>query len=383
MTNDSRDATSNPSVPFRADPEGTGDTRPAWLEDLLASIEPASPSHRAAAATRHGQLTKPAGSLGRLEDLGVQLAAIQRRERPRAERARVVIFAADHGVARDEGVSAFPCEVTGQMVANFAAGGAAVNALASSAGAELEVLDLGVAHPILTPEVRDRVRRFSLMAGTENFRRSPAMSRPQLEMALRIGIEAARRCAEDGIEVAAVGEMGIGNTSAASALTACLTGEAVADVTGPGTGLEDAGLRRKIAVLEDAIALHRGRELPPLELLRCLGGLEIAGLVGFFLGVAATRTICVNDGFICTAALAVAARVCPSVGDYVVAAHRSAEPGHRILLAALGLEPLLSLDMRLGEGSGAALALPLVRAAARVLDEMHTFADAGVSERDA
>ncbi|MBM4420189.1 MAG: nicotinate-nucleotide--dimethylbenzimidazole phosphoribosyltransferase, partial [Chloroflexi bacterium] len=311
---------------------------------------------------RQDRLTKPRGSLGRLEDLAVALAGM-RGEVPRSlPRRAVVVMAADHGVAA-EGVSAYPASVTAQMVANFASGGAAINVLARVAGARLRVVDMGVG------------------TGTANMRRAPALSREAAERALLRGAAVLDEEADAGLDLVATGEMGIANTTAASAIAAALTGMPVAEVVGRGSGIDGAGLARKVAVIEDALRLHRPGPGDPLGVLTAVGGLEIAGLAGLVLRAAGRRIPVVLDGFISGAAAAVADALAPACRPYLIAAHRSAEPGHQALLARLGLSPLLDLGLRLGEGSGAALGLPLVEAAARIHHEMATFGEAGVDEQ--
>jgi nicotinate-nucleotide--dimethylbenzimidazole phosphoribosyltransferase len=311
--------------------------------------------------------TKPRGSLGRLEELGCRLAAI-RGFVPRTLDAVIVVAAGDHGVAR-EGVSAYPQEVTAQMVANFAAGGAAVNVLARQAGARLIVVDAGIALPF----EHESVRSARLGAGTANLAEGPAMTAEQV----RCGLEAGAALA-DGLrdaDVVALGDMGIGNTTSASALTAALLGVDAARVCGRGTGLDDAGVARKVETVRRALDVNRGND--PLT---ALGGFEIVFLAGLTLGCAANGTAVLLDGFITSAAALAATRIDPAVLDVLIASHRSPEPGHALVLEALGLEPLLDLDLRLGEGSGAALALPLLRASIAILEEMATFDDAGVTD---
>ena len=311
--------------------------------------------------------TKPRGSLGRLEELGCRLAAI-RGFVPRKLDAVIVVAAADHGVAR-EGVSAYPQEVTAQMVANFAAGGAAVNVLARQAGARLIVVDAGIAVPF----EHESVRSVRLGAGTANLAEGPAMTAEQV----RRGLEAGAALADElrGVDVVALGDMGIGNTTSASALTAALLGVDAARVCGRGTGLDDAGVARKVETVRRALDVNSGED--PLT---TLGGFELVFLAGLTLGCAANGTAVLLDGFITSAAALAASRIDPGVLEVLIASHRSPEPGHALVLEALGLEPLLDLELRLGEGSGAALALPLLRASVAILEEMATFDDAGVTD---
>jgi nicotinate-nucleotide--dimethylbenzimidazole phosphoribosyltransferase len=320
--------------------------------------------------------TKPRGSLGRLEELACRLAAVYRSGLPPLPRPVVVVMAADHGVA-DEGVSAYPAEVTSQMVRNFAAGGAAICVLARQAGAVLRVVDLGTRGPSTNfPGVLDR----RLGPGTANFTRGPAMSREQAALALEVGILLSNELAAEGFGLLGVGDMGIGNTTASSALTAALLRLPAAEVTGRGTGIDEAGRRRKVDAIERALQVNRPDPADPLSVLAQLGGFEIAGLAGLMLGAAARRIPVVLDGFITGAAALVAVRLCPGVRNYLIAAHRSVEPGHRAILADLGLRPLLDLDMRLGEGTGAVLAMHLAEASLRLLREMATFRSAGVTD---
>jgi nicotinate-nucleotide--dimethylbenzimidazole phosphoribosyltransferase len=311
--------------------------------------------------------TKPRGSLGRLEDLGCRIAEI-RGFGPAKLDAVIVVAAGDHGVAR-AGVSAYPQEVTVQMVANFAAGGAAINVLSRAAGARLIVVDAGVA----TPFEHEQVRSVRIGPGTANMLEAPAMTDDEVRRALAAGSALADELGD--VDVVALGEMGIGNTTSASALTAALLGVDAALVSGRGTGLDDEGVARKIDAVRRAVELHAERD--PLT---ALGGFEIAFLAGLASGCARRRIVVLLDGFITSAAALAAVHRDPSVRDVLIASHRSSEPGHAVVLEALGLEPLLELDLRLGEGSGAALALPLLRASVAILAEMATFADAGVTD---
>ncbi|GIW13185.1 MAG: nicotinate-nucleotide--dimethylbenzimidazole phosphoribosyltransferase [Tepidiforma sp.] len=329
-----------------------------------------------AAAERLDRLTKPQGSLGRLEELAIRLAGMTGNARCRFERRTVVVMAADHGVT-EEAVSAYPPEVTVQMVANFVAGGAGINVLARRAGAQVVVVDMGVRGPAAASGVLDR----RLGSGTRNMLREPAMTRAQAEAAIATGRELAGQLAAGGTELLLTGEMGIGNTTAASAVTAALTGRPPAEVTGRGTGLDDAALAHKVSVVERALALHRPEPGDPVGVLAAVGGFELGGLAGLVIGAAERRIPVVLDGFITGAAALLAAALAPSCRAYLIASHRSVEPGHGAILAVLGLEPLLDLGLRLGEGTGAALALQLIDAALAVRDEMATFDEAGVSER--
>ncbi len=332
----------------------------------------------AAARARQAVLTKPAGSLGRLETLSIQLAGISGRLDPPLTHRVVFTLAADHGVSR-EGVSAYPREVTAQMVANFLAGGAAINVLAEQMGARVVVADLGVdadleAHPDLADR---KVRR-----GTSSITAGPAMTREEALVAIGHGRQLVARELEKGLDVALTGDMGIGNTTPSAALVCALTGLDPDEVAGRGTGVDDAGLERKRAAIRTALTVNNERLEDPIEALAALGGFEIAGLVGVILEAAANRRPVVVDGFISGAAALAAAAIAPGITGYLIASHRSQELGHRRVLEHLGLEPLLDLQLRLGEGTGAVLALPLLEAAVNTLNRMATFAEAGVSDRD-
>jgi nicotinate-nucleotide--dimethylbenzimidazole phosphoribosyltransferase len=315
--------------------------------------------------------TKPLGALGRIEALAAQIARVQGSLTPRMERGRLILFAADHGIAA-EGVSAYPAEVTRQMVLNFLAGGAAANVFARQAGLPVAVVDCGVAG---APIGDARLISRRIGPGTANARQGPAMTLAQCEAALALGRELAQ---EGEFDALCLGEMGIGNTSAAALLAAKITGAPVAGFIGRGTGLDDDGLARKRAILEAAAARTAPR-LAPAEVLAEYGGFEIAAMAGAMLGAGQARRLVLVDGFIAGAAALVALGLEPAIRDSLVFAHRSAEQGHAALLAALGAEPLLDLGLRLGEGSGALLAWPLLRAAAAMLNEMASFESAAVS----
>jgi nicotinate-nucleotide--dimethylbenzimidazole phosphoribosyltransferase len=319
--------------------------------------------------------TKPRRSLGRLEELACRIVAMRGEGADHRLDAVVVVAAGDHGVARER-VSAYAQEVTRQMLLNFADGGAAISVLARQAGARLVVVDAGAVEPVDDP----RIRQVRIGPGTANFAEGPAMSRGQALAAVEAGIEIAHELAAEGIGAVCLGEMGIGNTTAASALCAALLPADPAAVCGRGTGIDDEGLRRKVEVVRRALAVNSPDPDDPLACLAAFGGFEIALLAGVALGGAAERLVVVLDGFIVGSAALVACRLAPLLREHVVAAHVSAEPAHRLVLDALGLRPLLDLDLRLGEGTGAALALPLLRASLAVLDEMATFGEAGVSD---
>ncbi|MDQ6672627.1 MAG: nicotinate-nucleotide--dimethylbenzimidazole phosphoribosyltransferase [Chloroflexota bacterium] len=347
------------------------------LVECMARVEPLDEATMCATRSRLDRLTKPPGSLGRLERLAVQIAGITRLPRPHLNSPVVVVMAADHGVV-SEGVSAYPAAVTAQMVHNFAGGGAAINVLARQAAARVVVVDVGVAAslPAQLPIVHRKLAR-----GTANLAHGAAMTRAQMLAAIDIGLDLAvlETDVDHRADVICLGEMGIGNTTAASAMLAAITGLAVAEVTGRGTGIDDATWNRKVAVIERALRVNQPNRLDPLDVLARLGGLEIAALVGLTLGAAARRVPILVDGFIATVAALVAAELCPLARGYMIAAHRSVEIGHRLALERLELEALFAFDLRLGEGTGAALALPMLYAALAVLDEMATFEEAGVS----
>jgi len=351
----------------------------SMLSDLCSRIMPADRSTAAAMQARLDHKTKPRRSLGRLEDLACRVAAMRATLDPDVSAKAIVVMGADHGVA-DEGVSAYPQTVTRQMLLNFAAGGAAINVLARQAHAHVVVVDMGVKEPL--PATLDiRARRIG--PGTRNFAREPAMTRAQAESALAAGVTMAEEMIRDGVSLIGLGDMGIANTTSASAIAAALSGAAPENATGRGTGIDEAGWRRKVDVIAHALALHRPDPDDPLDVLSKVGGFEIAGLAGVVLAGAAHRTPVMLDGFITGAAALVAVRVAPAAAEYLIASHQSVEAGHRVVLAAMGLTPLLDLDLRLGEGTGAALAMPLVDAALAIAREMATFETAGVSDSGA
>ncbi len=349
------------------------------LHSTAAAIGVLDDQAMEAARVRQANLTKPAGALGRIEGLSIQLAGITRQLCPPLTPRQVIVCAADHGVTA-EGVSAYPSEVTAQMVLNFLHGGAAINVLARQFGATVRVLDVGVQSdlPIHAQLQAAKVRR-----GTGNLRREQAMQRAEAIAAVEAGIAAAQAAIAAGARVLATGDMGIGNTTASAAIAAVMTGKPVAEVTGFGTGLDDEGRRHKVAVIEEALALHRPNPGDALDVLAKVGGLEIGAIAGIILAGAAERVPVVVDGIISTAGAAIAVGLCPAVRPFLIAGHRGVEPGHGVLLSHLGLAPLIDLDLRLGEGTGAALALPLLDAAVATLNEMATFAEAQVSGRDA
>lgn len=345
-----------------------------WLEPAQAINVPV----REEALVRQQQLTKPAGSLGQLERVAVQLAGLQGRVKPKVDAVWIAIFAGDHGVVA-EGVSAYPQEVTGQMLHNFVTGGAAISVLAQQLSAQLDVVDLGTVSPLDLPGVR----HLRIGAGTANFAKAPAMTQEQGLLALQAGRDSVLRAKAVGTELFIGGEMGIGNTAAASAVACSLLECAAQLLVGPGTGLNAAGITHKTDVIERALKLHAEQAGDPLQSLFCLGGFEIAALVGAYLACAQEGITVLVDGFICSVAALVAVRLNPACRDWLLFGHRGAEPGHRHLLETLQADPLLDLGLRLGEGSGAALAVPLVRLACQLHNGMATFAEAAVADRPA
>jgi nicotinate-nucleotide--dimethylbenzimidazole phosphoribosyltransferase len=348
------------------------------LNDLIAQIRPLDQQAMAAARARQDTLTKPQGSLGRLEDLSVQMAGITGKMQPQVQHKVVVVMAGDHGVVQ-EGVSAYPQEVTPQMVLNFLAGGAAINVLARHAGARVIITDMGVAcdlpaHPDL------QVKKIAY--GTGNIARGPAMSAHQALQSLLAGAEVIADQCQAGLDVLATGDMGIGNTSPSAAIAAAITGISPDEIAGRGTGVDDEGLIRKVQAIRRALEINQPDPDDGLDLLAKVGGFEIGGIAGAILAAAAQRKAIVVDGFISTAAAMIAVKLAPEARGYLIAAHSSQELGHHLMMDWLGLEPLLDLRMRLGEGTGAALAMTLVEAACRVLSEMATFAEAGVSSKE-
>jgi nicotinate-nucleotide--dimethylbenzimidazole phosphoribosyltransferase len=346
------------------------------LTDILAAIRPLDASAVTAAREHQDRLTKPRGALGTLEDLSVQLAGLAGYTPPPVPaRPAVAVFVGDHGV-HAQGVTPWPQEVTAQMVANFLAGGAVVNVLARQAGAQVVVVDVGMATPAPAGTLERRVR-----SGTGDISQGPAMTRTQAEQALEVGIAVAEDLLREGCDLLVAGDMGIANTTASAALVAALTGRTPADVTGHGTGIDATTHALKVEVVTRALAINAVDAGDPLGVLACVGGLEHAAIAGFLLAAAAHRVPVVLDGVIACSAALVAQALAPDAVAAFVAGHRSSEPGASAALAQLGLEPLLDLGMRLGEGSGAMLAVPVVRAAAAVLAETATFDSAGVSDK--
>ena len=349
----------------------------SFLETTFRKIYPQDNEWRERAKERLGQLTMPFWALGDLMDLAVDLAGITRSLNPPLARKKAVVMVGDHGVA-EENVSLYPAEVTTQMVYNAANGGAGVNALAAQARAEVVLVDVGARADFDDLAQSGRLISKKIGRGTANMLRGPAMSRTHAVMAVEAGIEVANALTSD-TDLFATGEIGIGNTTAAAAIGAVITGKTAAEMTGRGTGLDDAGLARKVAVVERALALNRPDPNDGLDALAKVGGFESGAIAGLILGAAANRRPVLVDGFISTAGALVAAKMEPFVKDYLICGHASAEPGHAAMCAFLGKKPLLHLNMRLGEGTGALLAMNVVEAAAAVLTKMATFAEAGVS----
>ncbi|HSJ87192.1 MAG TPA: nicotinate-nucleotide--dimethylbenzimidazole phosphoribosyltransferase [Anaerolineales bacterium] len=349
------------------------------LEEIINEIKPLDQSAMQAARARQDTLTKPPGSLGRLEELSIQLAGMTANPFPTIERKTVIVMAADHGVAL-EGVSAYPAEVTPQMVMNFLRGGAAINVLARQAGARVLVVDMGVAANIADASGKLISRKIGL--GSANLAKGPAMTREQARQAIESGVEIAQAEIARGVDILATGDMGIGNTTPSAAVACALMNQIPENIAGRGTGIDEEGLKRKIDVIARALDVNRPDAHDALDVLAKVGGFEIGGLVGVILASAANRKPVVIDGFISTAAAMLAASLAPAVRDYMIAAHISQERGHKLMLEWLGLNPLLDLNLRLGEGTGAALALPIVEACARILCEMATFDEAGVSDKE-
>ncbi len=344
------------------------------MEEMTAGILPLDEGAMERARQHLDQLTKPPGSLGKLEEIAVQLAGITGELTPSFGTKTVVVMAGDHGVC-EEGVSAFPSEVTWQMVLNFLAGGAAVNVLARHAGANVVCVDMGINGDVEHPGLLNRkIRR-----GTRNMAMGAAMTREEAEAAVKAGYELALELAAQGTGLFATGEMGIGNTTPSAAILAAFGGITPAAAAGRGTGISDQRLVRKIEVIEQALQTNQPNPEDPMDVLAKVGGLEIAGLTGLILGAAASRKPIVIDGFISTAAALTAARLAPAAKGYMIGSHLSGEQGHALLVKEAGISPMLGLDMRLGEGTGAVLAFHLVEAAVKIMAEMATFAQAGVS----
>jgi nicotinate-nucleotide--dimethylbenzimidazole phosphoribosyltransferase len=344
------------------------------IDQLIRKIEPLDSVAMQKAVDRLNNLTKPIGSLGVLEDLVIQLAGITGDIMPQVKKKMVIVMAGDHGVV-EEGVSSAPQSVTPQMVYNFLNGGAGINVLARCAGAQVKVVDVGVADPTLKNAnlISRKVR-----LGTANMAKGPAMSREEALQAIKIGVEVAEGEIDQGINLLATGEMGIGNTTPSSAILAVYCDASLSMIVGPGVGLNDEGVLRKIKAIETALMVNKPDPDDPIDVLSKVGGLEIAGMTGLILGSAARKVPIVIDGFISGAAALIAYKIAPQVKDYIIASHLSEEPGHKLVLEAIGMEPMLRMRMRLGEGTGAALAFNIIEAATRIMSEMATFEEAGV-----
>ncbi|MBL6966785.1 MAG: nicotinate-nucleotide--dimethylbenzimidazole phosphoribosyltransferase [Anaerolineales bacterium] len=347
------------------------------IQQLIAKIQPLDEAAMQAARARQDDLTKPRGSLGQLEDISVKIAGITGEVHPKLTHKVVTTMAGDHGVVA-EGVSAYPSEVTPQMVMNFVFGGAAINVLSQHVGARVIIVDMGVASELDHPAVVNK----KIALGTKNIAQGPAMTRAQAIQAIEAGAAVVEAELEKGLDILATGDMGIGNTTPSAAIAAAITGRSVQEIAGRGTGVDDEGLQRKITAIQKALDVNHPNAEDGLDILAKVGGFEIGGLAGAILAAAAHRKPILIDGFISTAAAMVAVSLAPQTRHYLIAAHRSQELGHQIMLEWLGLEPLLDLGLRLGEGTGAALGISLVEAACKILDEMATFSEAGVSDKE-
>lgn len=345
------------------------------LKSVINGIEPLDRDAMQSAKKRQDFLTKPKESLGILEDLSIRVAGIVSSDLPVIKHKVIVTMAADHGVTAEQ-ISAYPKEVTYQMVYNFVRGGAGINVLARQVGARVIVVDMGVAADINESNVVNKKINY----GTKNFAKGSAMSFEEAIKSIEAGIDVIECELRNGIDIAGIGDMGIGNTTSASAVVAAITGEPVRNVTGYGTGIDSAVFERKVSVIEKALSLNKPNPKDPIDVLAKVGGFEIGGMVGCFLACARYRIPVLIDGFISGAAALIAAKLAPLAKEYMIAAHCSVEAGHKVVLNKIGLKPLLNLNMRLGEGTGAALGMFIVEAATRILAEMATFKDAGVSE---
>lgn len=347
------------------------------INQAINNIKPLDERAMSEAMTRQDNLTKPQGSLGQLESLSIQVAGIKGEAKPRIIHKVIFTLAGDHGVTRS-GVSAYPSEVTPQMLYNFLRGGAAINVLARQVGARVIVADLGVASTLERhPQLKDK----KVGMGTRNMVEGPAMSREQAIRSIEAGMELVEDELTRGMDILGTGDMGIGNTTPSSAIAAAITGADVSKVTGRGTGLDDEGWRRKVQMIEKALDINRPDPKDAIDVLSKVGGFEIGGIAGLILAGARYRIPVVIDGFISGAAALIATSLAPHIKPYLIASHQSAEPGHKRILEHLGLKPLLNLDLRLGEGTGGALGIFLVEASLKILNEMATFAEAGVSEK--
>lgn len=348
------------------------------IQEAIKKITPVKSEFAEKAQKRLDNLTKPQGSLGRLEEFAKRLVAITEETMPVLDKKVIFTFAGDHGVA-EEGVSAYPSEVTRQMVFNFLRGGAGINALAQHAGAEVVVVDVGVNGYF--GNVEGLVSR-KVVSGTGNIRKGPALTRDEALRCIEIGIELANEYAKKGYKIFATGDMGIANTTPSSAIAAVLTGRPVPEVTGRGTGIGDNALKNKVKVIEDSIDLNKPDSKDPIDVLSKIGGAEIGGIAGLIIGAATNRIPVVIDGFISTAGALIAYCIEPKTKDYIFAAHNSVEIGHKAMLEKIGLRPILDLELRLGEGTGAALAMLMIEAGLKIYKEMATFGEAGVSKNE-
>jgi len=345
------------------------------LNNTLKTIKAANKEFSIAAQKHLDNLTKPLGSLGRLEEFARRLVTITENKSPILDKKVIFTFAGDHGVTA-EGVSAYPKEVTQQMVLNFLRGGAGINVLARHAGAEVVVVDIGVDHQF--PDIAGLVK-MKVVSGTKNFTRGPAMAREEAVQCVEVGIKLANRYAQEGYNIFGTGEMGIGNTTPSSAIAAVLTGLSVAEVTGKGTGISEESLINKVRVIEEGIRVNHPDKKDAIDVLSKVGGTEIGGIAGIILGSASNKIPVIIDGFISTAGALIAYCIEPKTKDYMFAAHNSVEIGHKSMLEKMGLEPILDLELRLGEGTGAALSLLLIEGGLKIYKEMATFGEAGVS----
>ena len=345
------------------------------IRQTIAGIRPLDQRAMEKVRTRQDNLTKPRGSLGCLESLSIQVAGIRGEPKPQVVKKVIFTLAGDHGIAQ-EGVSAYPSEVTAQMVRNFLRGGAGINVLARLVGARVIIADLGVAS-VLEPHPKLKDKKVAM--GTQNMAKGPAMSREQAIRSIEAGMDLVEEELTKGIDILATGDMGIGNTTPSSAITAVIAGTDVATVTGRGTGLDDEGLRRKVKMIEKALEVNRPYLKDPIDVLSKVGGFEIGGIAGVILAGAKNQIPIVMDGFVSGAAALIATGLSPLAKPYLIASHQSVEQGHKIILEYLDLKPLINLDLRLGEGTGAALGIFLVEASLKLLNEMATFAEASVS----
>lgn len=360
---------------------GNTGTDKVKIDEVVKAIEPVDAGYYAKAQARLDTLTKPKGSLGRLEEIAARVVAISKNLKPSVKNKVIFTMAGDHGVC-EEGVSAYPQEVTPQMVYNFLRGGAAINVLARNAGAEVIVVDMGVKEKIKTEKTRN-FKDKKVAFGTKNFAKEPAMTREEALKSVLAGIEVFNEAyAEQKIELVGVGDMGIGNTTPSSAIISAVTGEDVALVTGRGTGINDTTYARKIDAIKKGLYLHKPDPKDPIDVLSKVGGFEIGGIAGVILAAASKKVPVVVDGLISSSGALIAFEICPAVKDYIFFAHQSVEAGQLAVLRRVNQRPLLNLDMRLGEGTGAALAMGIVEAAVKVLNEMATFTEAGVSEEE-